>query len=241
MKPSIAGASATEVPREISREKSELRSLLRAARRAMTDEEHLATSWTLSAVVLALIGRRPAGSVLAFWPIASQREPDIRPVLDELLDRGVTVGLPVVRAEPGDGSSATMQAHRYAGRSHLKAGSWGVFEPDSGIPVPRESVSVILVPALALDADGYRLGYGMGHYDRYLVGLDALKIGIVFESGYRCCSLPVEPHDVPVDLVVTERRIVRTLAATWRSRERTERSFHSHSANEYPNPKTFPR
>ncbi len=210
---------------EPARQKAALRSLVRTARRARTDEARLAASYAICATVLALLERPTAGTVLGYWPIEAQREVDISPVLDDFLNRGVPVALPVAQTAPAPDGSPAMSAHRYVARSDLRPGPWGLFEPASGIAVPKNEIAIVLVPALALDPDGFRLGYGMGYYDRFLAGLPALKIGIAFEYGYRS-AVPFEAHDVRVDLVVTERRLVRTLSATWLPRQRTELRKH---------------
>lgn len=71
--------------------------------------------------------------------------------------------------------------------------------------IPKTKFDMILVPCLAFDKDNYRLGWGGGFYDRFLAGQpQALKIGLCFYSGLAKSGLPREPHDIPLDKVVTE-------------------------------------
>ncbi|TVP94364.1 MAG: 5-formyltetrahydrofolate cyclo-ligase [Acholeplasmatales bacterium] len=81
--------------------------------------------------------------------------------------------------------------------------------------VPRTStrleapLDVVIVPGLLYDFEGYRLGYGKGYYDGYLSRVPTLKIGVCFER-FLCENLPRSDHDIAVDFVVTEARIIST-------------------------------
>jgi len=76
---------------------------------------------------------------------------------------------------------------------------------DPGQPLPGKKYDVILVPCLAFDKDSYRLGWGGGFYDQLLATQpQALKIGLCFENGFVEDGLPHEPHDIPLDKVITE-------------------------------------
>lgn len=69
----------------------------------------------------------------------------------------------------------------------------------------EEAYDLVLVPALAFDGRGYRLGWGGGYYDRFLTGQPkAKKIGLCFQSGFIQAGLLAEPHDIPLDQIITE-------------------------------------
>lgn len=71
--------------------------------------------------------------------------------------------------------------------------------------IPKTKFNLILVPCLAFDKENHRLGFGGGFYDKFLAGQpQALKIGLCFYSGFVKKDLPHEPHDIPLDKVVTE-------------------------------------
>ncbi|WP_310417115.1 5-formyltetrahydrofolate cyclo-ligase [Chamaesiphon sp. OTE_8_metabat_110] len=100
-----------------------------------------------------------------------------------------------------------LQWHRWKPLQTLVSGSYGILEPPPTSPLlsPQE-IDLILVPAIAVDRDGYRLGYGGGYYDR--LRADPLwrkipTIGIIFDFAY-VDRLPIDPWDVPVDAVCTE-------------------------------------
>lgn len=87
--------------------------------------------------------------------------------------------------------------------TELKKGSFGIFEPTSNIKITEFSQACIIMPALLIDVNNNRLGYGGGFYDRYLENKEIYKIGICY-SDFIVSSLPVDRFDVPVDEVVTE-------------------------------------
>lgn len=137
------------------------------------------------------------GAVSFFWPIRSEIDP--RPVMEALSEtRSVCLPLTHGRAEP-------LTFHRWTPETNMTKDGFGVPVPDGS----EELVpSVLVVPMLAFDFRGHRLGYGAGHYDRTLAKLRPLgrviAIGFAFEAQRVDTPLPVEPTDQPLDLVVTE-------------------------------------
>lgn len=93
----------------------------------------------------------------------------------------------------------------------LKQSHFGVFEPEELIPVDHQNVDIMLVPGLAFDASGNRLGQGKGHYDYMLEdGFrdDLLLVGLCFEEQL-VDQVPAEEHDVRMSLVVTDQQVIR--------------------------------
>ena len=91
----------------------------------------------------------------------------------------------------------------------LVPGAFGVLEPAGGEPLPPEALDAVVVPALAFDRRGFRLGQGKGYYDRFLKRLarDALTVGFVPEA-LVLDELPTDPWDVPVRAIVTEAGVL---------------------------------
>ena len=143
----------------------------------------------------------PSGTVVsAFWPF--RRELDLRPLLHRLHEAGQVVVLPVVVAK-----RAPLMFRLWTPDTSLEVGGFGV-------PIPPESAPVVepdwlLVPFLAFDDKGYRLGYGGGFYDRTLAALRARKsifsIGVGYD-GQQVDQVPRGPNDGRLDAIVTERR-----------------------------------
>ena len=135
----------------------------------------------------------PQACVAGFWPLAG--EIDIRPLLDALYEAGYPLCLPET---PHKGEALIFRAWQPG--EALVPGRYGTFHP-TGAPVTPD---VVLVPLLAFDASGHRLGYGGGYYDRTLAALPcALRLGCAF-AAQEVPALPREGHDLPLHAVATE-------------------------------------
>ncbi len=169
--------------------KRALRALLRSARRVGSES-------ALADAVLALAW--PPGSVLAgVWPLPG--EPSLLPAWDALHGRGHRIALPET-TPPG----MPLVFRRWTPDAVMRPGRFGTAHPDG--PVLRPDV--VFVPLLAWDRRLHRLGYGGGYYDRTLAALpEAVAVGVGF-GAQEVDAVPVEPHDVPLDAMVTERGAV---------------------------------
>ena len=184
---------------------SELKQRLRAevfARRDALDREwRREASLSIAARVLSLAeldGIEPVGG---YWPMRSEVDP--RPILDELVARGRVVALSQIRHP-----LLSWRAWR-PGDVLIHAG-FKVLEP--GPDAPEVFPHALLVPLAAFDRTAGRVGYGKGHFDRAITGLSAMHrlitIGLAF-SVQEVDAVPTEPHDRPLDLIVTETGILR--------------------------------
>ncbi|RMD47596.1 MAG: 5-formyltetrahydrofolate cyclo-ligase [Aquificota bacterium] len=90
---------------------------------------------------------------------------------------------------------------------NLKKGKFGILEPE-GNPVQIEKIDVVIVPAIAFDKKGHRLGYGKGYYDRFLKNFKGTKIGVAYDFQV-VEEIPKEEHDIPVDLIITPSQIIK--------------------------------
>ncbi len=124
-------------------------------------------------------------------------EVDLGPLLD--LSPGQTYYLPKI-----DAKAKTMEFYPFRGSDALAVNSWGLSEPlGDEDPLIADGQTLIIVPGLAFDKKGYRLGYGKGFYDRYLTGRTSPAIGVCFAE-FLVESLPFDAHDQRVEDVFTE-------------------------------------
>lgn len=101
-----------------------------------------------------------------------------------------------------------LHLHELTALDQLRAGAFGILEPRTDLPeVDPASVAIILVPGAAFDLRGHRIGYGKGYYDRLLHGVSALKIGLCYDRQI-IDAVPDEEHDIPVDVLITNERLV---------------------------------
>ena len=156
--------------------------------------------------VLAYPALQAAETIFVY--LAFRSEPETKELIQELFARKKRVTVPVC-----DKASHTMKAVEIKDFSCLAPGSYGILEPKTEqsdvLTIPKEEIDLVLVPGLAFDADGYRLGYGAGYYDRYLKGYLGYKMGMAFEN-CMVWRLPREEFDISVDCVVTNQAVVQT-------------------------------
>lgn len=138
------------------------------------------------------------GAVFAY--ISFRSEPETHGLIRELLDRGVRVAVPLC-----DPFRHTMKAVELREWTQLRPGSYGILEPDADKMkvLAREEIGLVLVPGLAFDRAGFRLGYGGGYYDRYLADWHGTSIGLTF-SECLTAQLPQGDFDIPVSRVLTD-------------------------------------
>jgi 5-formyltetrahydrofolate cyclo-ligase len=139
--------------------------------------------------------------VSGFHPFGD--EIDTRPLLGQLAGEGWTTCLPVVV-----GKGMPLEFRRWFAGEPLIAGRWGILRPGDGAETVEPDV--LLVPMLAFDRGGYRLGYGGGFYDRTLAGLRAKKsitaIGVAY-SAQEVDVVPRDAHDQRLDFIMTEKEV----------------------------------
>lgn len=133
-------------------------------------------------------------------------EVDTRPLLVTALSQQKTVVVPVV--EPGTGNLLHSRLVSLEVED-WERGHFGIFQPRSLLPVAPGTWDLVLVPLVAFDRSGYRLGYGKGYYDRLLATGSVPTIGLAF-AVQEATTLPREAHDVPLDWIVTENECIAT-------------------------------
>ncbi len=182
--------------------KRELRSEFIAARARLTQEERLTRSRLLADRLSALDLFAGARTVALYAPLGT--EVDALTIAARVTSRGGAVLFP--RSVPGERRLVFCSCSA----SELVRGPLGAGEPPAGArEVPLAEVDAFVMPGVAFSEDGLRLGRGGGYYDVTLkLAPDAARIGVAFDLQVTP-TLPRDPHDVPLDAVVTERRTLR--------------------------------
>jgi len=183
-------------------EKTKLRSLFLAKREALNEALVKDLSCKISQKIFKFLLLQRF-TKLAFY-MAKGKEVSLSKAIGKFFVEGKKVYLPKTWLK-----ERRLTFHRVYSFSDLVPGPFGLLEPN---PKNEEAdlgtLEVIFIPGLGFDVKGYRLGYGGGFYDRVLRETSALKVGVCY-SFQLVESLPVEPHDVPVDLIITESGIFR--------------------------------
>ncbi len=144
-----------------------------------------------------------AHTVLFFAP--HHQEPDILPLAEKYM-QNKTLCFPRVMSVP----LGILEAFSVSSITDLIPGNFGILEPPEieVCHVAPENIDMILVPALAIDQRGNRLGYGKGFFDRFLIRTNALAIGVIFSS-FVFPKIPSTFHDVPLAGIITENGFLK--------------------------------
>ena len=144
----------------------------------------------------------PGTIVSGFMPLKSEINPLL--LMRKLAEAGAQLALPVVA---GRGKPLIMRAYSFG--DELAAGQWGIRQPKP--EAPEVAPDVLIVPLLAFDRAGHRLGYGAGYYDMTINSLRARKpvtaVGVAF-AAQEIDAVPITARDARLDLVLTEREVI---------------------------------
>jgi 5-formyltetrahydrofolate cyclo-ligase len=181
--------------------KAEMRATAQSHRDALPADERKAAAEAIAARKFPL-AISPDTIVSGFMPLKSEINP--LPLLQKLAEAGARLALPAIA---GRDKPLIMRAWEFG--APLDRGQWGIREPKPD--APEVEPDVLLVPLLAFDRAGHRLGYGAGYYDMTIHRLRALKpvtaVGIAF-AAQEVPKIPTTPRDERLDLVLTEREVI---------------------------------
>ncbi len=191
---------------EIQQAKSELRESLKLVLSEKSQADHDAASVTACALLTSAPEFAAASCVMIF--LSMPGEIDTSSIALRCWQEGKTVVVPKIISWK-DARMLPVEINSLS-TSDLRAGVGGIREPIAGNPMPPAMIDMAIVPGLGFSLKGDRIGRGKGFYDRFLASGSFLGVsaGLCFES--QCIdAVPVEPHDVPVAMIVTERGIRR--------------------------------
>jgi len=182
------------------RSKRDWRTQLSAARGALTDRAREAANDRLANHVAAMaVTSDPAATIAAYAPVGN--EPGSWELLDALAAGGAQILLPVVDS----GAARPLSWAVYRSRDDVATGRFGICEPIGPRLAPKAigDAALILVPALATDHRGVRLGRGAGYYDRSLPMASGLLVTLLYDHEFVPGPLPMDAHDIPVHATIT--------------------------------------
>lgn len=186
--------------------KAQLRADMRAKRRALSAEEQEAAAQAVYAHLMGFEPYQKANVVMAY--MACRGELSLEAVIRDALLQGKTLLLPRCEA------AGIMTARRIDGMQSLQQGAYGLLEPREDCTVVQpDEIDLILVPGVAFDRAGNRLGQGGGYYDRFVEGSGAVRAGICHAFAL-LDDVAHEAHDQAMDNVITPGGIIRAGEAT---------------------------
>jgi 5-formyltetrahydrofolate cyclo-ligase len=182
-------------------QKHELRREMRLKRSSLPLEQLNNVSFVIQSRFLKSAEYNAAKTVALYMPICSEISTEL--VLEQgLKDKNIV--LPAVSADE-------MVFRKIEGLSDLTCGRFSIPEPSASCPVVKgEEIDLFVLPGVAFDFAGFRIGYGKGYYDRFLSGVQKKKVLVGFCFEFQLLELiPSEQHDVKVDMIITEQRIIK--------------------------------
>ena len=173
---------------------------MKQARAALSASERTAQNQAIAARVLAEPAYQNAKTVFCYCSTAE--EIDTYAILRDALAQGKTVCLPVPCGR------GLMHAHAISDLAQLHPGKYDIPEPDKSCPViPPHELELCIVPCLAADKAGFRMGYGGGYYDRYLLQTGAVRM-LLCADARLFPQIPTGEHDVSCDILITESQVI---------------------------------
>jgi 5-formyltetrahydrofolate cyclo-ligase len=184
--------------------KADLRKSAQASVISMGSERIFSLSETIREKVEDLAEFKYAGVVSSY--VARRDEVQTEGIISDALKFGKRVLVPIVESH-----NRHLLFSEITDLSELMLGHFGILEPKPECirPISLQKAQIILVPVVAWDEIGYRIGHGMGYFDIALEPLKGnLSVGLAFEA-QQVDSIPVEPHDIPLKMIISEKRILR--------------------------------
>ncbi|MBX2897216.1 MAG: 5-formyltetrahydrofolate cyclo-ligase [Cyclobacteriaceae bacterium] len=180
--------------------KAELRKIYLQKRNALSATESTQLSFQVYQQFFANINLSFIQVIHTFLPVASKYEPDTWLIIDRLRREFPYIRISIPKT---DSRTNTLENFYFEGLHQLVTTAWGIQEPKQGIPTETKKIDLVLVPLLAFDKTGQRVGYGKGFYDRFLKQCrpDCKKVGLSFFEAEE--DFEYDPFDVPLDACIT--------------------------------------
>jgi 5-formyltetrahydrofolate cyclo-ligase len=188
-------------------EKRKARAEFLFMRNRLDPNSALVCSTAIFAAVKKLSMYERANTIMTYLSYGSEVITDF--IVKSAIGEGKNVAVPVIK-NPGDLYMQSVRIIRLEDADQLV---YGIRQPEVNLDdvVSKDSIDVVLIPGLAFDLSGHRLGYGKGYYDRWLKDVPVSKIvGLAYDFQITD-KLPIEKHDLPIGTIVTEQRIIQTI------------------------------
>ena len=185
--------------------KQNLKSEILEKRKTLSKEEIKEKSSKVKENLYSLSEFKDSKNIMFY--VSFNNEVDTQKLIKELLSNNKTILVPFVQK-----NNPILQLSEIKDFNDLEPKTFGILEPkeDKIKKFGINDVDLVIVPGIVFDKSGHRIGYGYGYYDRFLKKLNknVVKIGFAFEFQL-VDKIPEEQHDVPMDVVVTEKRILK--------------------------------
>ncbi|MCH5212481.1 MAG: 5-formyltetrahydrofolate cyclo-ligase [Oscillospiraceae bacterium] len=179
--------------------KDEIRAAIKAKRRALSDIDIKTKSKRITDNLLSLSCFSEAVTVMTY--LSAFKEPDTSEIIDYLYKSGRKIVVPISNT-----ADYTITPSYLPSPDNLVRGAYGISEPSECIIADINDIDIALIPGIAFDLRGMRVGFGKGYYDRFLERFEGIKIGMCYDF-QMLKFVPASEHDVKMDIIITEKRI----------------------------------
>jgi 5-formyltetrahydrofolate cyclo-ligase len=185
--------------------KQELRKIYLSKRLSLSNGEYNTLSELIAENFFAQIDLSQVQVLHTFLPIEKNNEPDTWLIIARLRKEFPAINISIPRINT---QTSLLDNFYYEGPDQLEKNTWGIPEPKHGMPTPNEKINAVLVPLLAIDEAGHRVGYGRGFYDKFLSQCppSVMKIGLSFFPPVAKIK-DVHQHDYTLTHAVTPERV----------------------------------
>lgn len=177
--------------------KDEIRSELKAKRRALTAEDQSEMSRAITDNFLSLSNYKNVDTVMVY--MSAFKEPSTGGIIETLKRDSKNIIVPISNTD-----DFTITPSYFS--ETLKSGAYGIPEPQNIAKADIKDIDIALIPGIAFDTSGARIGFGKGYYDRFLSEFKGIKIGICYDFQV-LSDIPSSDHDIKMDMIITEKRI----------------------------------
>ncbi len=183
--------------------KVEIRSEYLKLRLNLSIEKYESLNQNLSDNFFSKVDLSSVKTLHTFLPIIAKREPDTWLIIERLKKDFPEIRISVPKVEHNK-----LISFYFEGEKQLEKNKWGILEPAFGEITPTEKIDLVIVPLLAFDNKGNRVGYGKGFYDQFLseCSVGCKKIGLSFFEPIQG-SIPIDAHDIPMQAAVTPSQL----------------------------------
>ncbi|MGM9937179.1 MAG: 5-formyltetrahydrofolate cyclo-ligase [Candidatus Ornithomonoglobus sp.] len=179
--------------------KDEIRNEIKAKRRMLTRDEINEASGRITERILSLDCYKNADTVMSY--ISAFKEPGTDVIILRLFADNKRVVVPISNTD-----TFTITPSYLTSPDKLIKGAYGIKEPAECIKADISDIDLALIPGIAFDTKGARIGFGKGYYDRFLAAFKGIKVGICYDFQL-LDYVPSSPHDIKMDIIITEKRI----------------------------------
>ncbi len=186
--------------------KKTLRKSILSQRDAMSSDDKKRLSGTICRSLIALSAYNEAKTVMCFLSFRSEIDTSL--IVKNILASGKRLIVPIT-----DIKTKTLRLSYVKNMDDLVISTYGILEPSPSAfkEASPKDIDLVLVPGACFNLKGYRIGYGGGYYDKFLPNIrkDALVLGLCYDFQI-VSSIHPEKHDIPVDIVLSEKRMIKT-------------------------------